>query len=434
MDLRNDLIKGADISSLLEVEEAGGRFFDKACRDGSQPSAALRSDEATGNRQQATEFPPVGAALTRRVSSPHVTDGTRQQATGNRQQATEGPAEDLLAILRRHGVNLIRLRLWNDPYDPNGRPYGAGTNDLSRTMALARRCKALDLPWLLDFHYSDFWADPGKQYPPKAWESLDAAQLEQAVYDFTYDTLTALKSADLLPAMVAPGNELSNGLLWPLGKTPNWENIARFVSAGVRAIRDTAPGVPVMLHLDNGGNIALYRDWFARWSANGGADFDCIGLSYYPFWHGGLEDLRANLHELAARWGKPLIVAETSTAFTLEECNRWEGIDRGEKRGLAANEKTAANVPYPMSPQGQCAFLRDLWDVIRSVPGDLGRGFIWWEPAWLPVKGSGWTTPEGLAYVKEQGPGGNEWANQAMFDYDGHALPVLETLERLAAP
>ena len=387
-----DLIKGADISSLLEVEAAGGRFYDDPCRGGHRPPA-------DGN-------PSVGAELEESRTYAHI-----------------GPPEDLLCILRRHGVNLIRLRLWNDPYDEAGKPYGAGTNDLARTMELARRAKAAGLPWLLDFHYSDFWADPGKHFNPE--------QLEQAIYAFTRETLETLRKADLLPAMVAPGNELSNGLLWPLGKTPNWENIARFVSAGLRAVKDTDPGLRTMIHLDNGGNNALYRYWFDSYLAAGGADFDCIGLSYYPFWHGSMEALGDNMRDLADRYGKPTIVVETSTAFTLTECNDYEGISLEEKRGLAANERTAAAVPYPMSPEGQAAFLRDLWAVIRKVPKDLGRGFVWWEPAWLPVKGSGWTTPEGLAYIRETGPGGNEWANQGLFDYAGNALPALKSLENL---
>ena len=163
-------IKGADISSLLEVEAHGGVFSDEK--------------------------------------------GVRSAPL----------------ILRDHGMNLVRLRLWNDPYDAEGNAYGAGTNDLPRTMELARRCKALGLPWLLDLHYSDFWADPGKQWPPKAWSNLDADGLAQAVYYYTRDTLETLKAEGLLPAMVAVGNEISNGLLWPLGRVPNWVNIARYTS------------------------------------------------------------------------------------------------------------------------------------------------------------------------------------------------------------
>ena len=364
-------IKGADISSLLEVEEAGGMFSDEK--------------------------------------------GVRSAPL----------------ILQRHGCNLIRLRLWNDPYDAEGNPYGAGTNDLPRTMELARRCKALGLPWLLDLHYSDFWADPGKQWPPKAWATLDADGLAQAVYYYTRDTLETLKDEGLLPAMVAVGNEISNGLLWPLGRVPNWVNIARFVSAGIRAVKAVEPTVKTMIHLDNGSWYGMYRSWFDSYRINGGADFDCVGLSYYPFWHGAMEDLRDNMHKLARRLHKPMLVTETSMAFTLEECCDREGLRREEKRGLAANPRTAERVPYPATPEGQCAFLRDLWDVICSVPDGLGRGFVWWEPAWLPVKGSGWTTEAGLAYTSEQGPGGNEWANQGLFDYDGKALPILETVEEL---
>jgi arabinogalactan endo-1,4-beta-galactosidase len=186
-----------------------------------------------------------------------------------------------------------------------------------------------------------------------------------------------------------------------------------------------------MIHLDNGGWYGMCRSWFDSYRINGGAAFDCIGLSYYPFWHGSLEELRDNMHKLAGRLHKPILVAETSMAFTLDECCEREGLTRAEKRGLAANEKTAEKVPYPITPEGQCAFLRDLWDVICSVPDGLGRGFVWWEPAWLPVKGSGWTTPAGLAYVHEKGPGGNEWANQGLFDYDGKKLPALDLIRDL---
>ena len=371
MDLKRDLIKGADISSLLEVEARGGVFSD------------------------------------------------------------EGGEASALEILRRSGMNFIRLRLWNDPYDADGTPYGAGTNDLPRTMELARRAKALGMDWLLDFHYSDYWADPGKQFPPKAWAELDVDAMEEAVYRFTYETLMTLKREDLLPVIVAPGNELSNGLLWPQGKVPNWSNIARFVSAGIRAVRAVDPSVKTMIHLDNGGWYGLYRSWFDSYRINGGADFDYIGLSYYPFWHGPLEDLRDNMQKLAGYIGKPMIVAETSMAFTQEDCSRREGLRPEEKKGLASLAKNARAVQWPCPPEGQCAFLRDVWEVIRSTPKDLGRGFIWWEPAWLPVPGAEWAKPEGLAYVHEPGPGGNEWANQGLFDYDGSALPALHLISEL---
>ena len=407
LDLSAPRIKGADLSTLPEVEKAGGLFF----------------DEATGNRQQATgdagkAFPLGGRCHRAAPASPMTDEGASQQ-------------EDALVILKRHGMNLVRLRLWNDPCDPDGTPYGGGTSDLPRVLEMARRCKALGLPWLLDLHYSDFWADPGKQFPPKAWAGYDAEGLARAVYDFTRETLETLKAEELLPAIVAVGNEITNGILWPLGKVPEWPNLVRFLAAGLRAVREAAPSARTMLHLDNGGNRALYAAWFDSWFAYGGPDFDCIGLSYYPIWHGTLEELRENLHALAARFGKPLLVTESSAAFTLADCSPWEGLEPGKEHGLVVGEAAAAKVPYPPTPEGQCEFLRELWAVSRSVPRDLGRGLVWWEPAWLPVPGVGWTTPAGLAYIGETGACGNQWANQCMFDYDGRGLPVLETLEKL---
>lgn len=364
-------IKGADLSSLLEVEECGGTFSDE-----------------------------------------------------------QGTAEAPL-ILKRHGVNLVRLRLWNDPYDENGTPYGAGTNDLPRTIEMARRCKALGLPWLLDFHYSDFWADPGKQTVPKAWRGLDEDGLTKAVYGFTLATLERLKAEELLPCMVAVGNEISNGLLWPYGKSPGYMAIARFVSAGIRAVKKVDPAIQTMIHLDNGGWNGLYRSWFDSYLINGGVDFDCIGLSYYPFWHGSMDALAANLNDLAQRYRKPMIVAETAMGFSLEDYAAREGLSDADRKGAAANPILAEKVAWPMTPEGQCQFLRELTAVLRGVPDGLARGFIWWEPAWIPVKGSQWATPAALAYTGEQGPGGNEWANQALFDYDGKALPALRLLGEL---
>ena len=366
-----DWIKGMDLSTLLEVEACGGRFS-----DGGVPGGAME-------------------------------------------------------ILRGYGMNLVRLRLWNDPYAEDGTPYGAGTNDLKRTMLLARRAKLLGVDWMLDFHYSDFWTDPGKQTLPKAWRGMDADALESAVYDYTLSVLRELKESGLLPAMVAVGNEITNGLLWPLGRVPDYGSIARFVSAGIRAVRAVDPGIEVLVHLDNGGNNALYREWFDSYFANGGADFDCIGLSYYPFWHGGMDGLRENMNDIARRYGRDLIVVETSMGFTLEDYAEYEALPANARKGMAARAELAARIDYPMTPEGQCAFLRDLAEVIRQVPEGRGRGFVYWEPAWLPVPGSGWANEAALAYTGEAGPGGNEWANQALFDYEGRALPALQTIREI---
>ena len=365
-------IKGADVSTLLEVTERGGRFF----RAGGTPGNALD-------------------------------------------------------ILGENGFNLIRLRLWNDPYDENGTPYGAGTNDLGRTVTLARMAVERGFQWMLDFHYSDFWADPGKQITPKAWRGLRGPALERAVHDFTAGVLTRLRAEGLAPDYTAVGNEITNGLLWPEGRRPRYDAIARLVNAGIRAVRETCPDSRVMIHLDNGGNNPLYREWFDSYLANGGEDFDVIGLSYYPFWHGPMSGLGENMGDIARRYGKDLVVAETSTGFTLEDYAGYEGLAPEERKGMAATARLAAGIGYPMTPEGQCAFMRDLVKVIRDVPDGRGRGFVYWEPAWIPVPGVGWANGAALSFTGERGPGGNEWANQALFDYEGRALPALETIREL---
>lgn len=365
--MKQPFIKGMDISTLLEVEKCGGRFFD------------------------------------------------------------EGREEDALSILKRYGTNAVRLRLWNDPYSESGEPYGAGTNDLAVTMTLAKRAKRMGLQILLDFHYSDFWTDPGKQFVPKAWRGKNAEELEQALFSYTKETLTAMKAEGVLPDLVQVGNELSNGLLWPLGQVPAYDNIARFVSAGIRGVRAVDGEIPIMIHLDNGGNNELYRRWFDEYCKRG-EDFQIIGLSYYPFWHGSLQMLTDNMKDIAQRYQKELIVAEVSMGYTMEDYAAYEKLSGGERKGYATKPALVEKIEYPMTKQGQCDFMEDFLSRIAEVPDDRGRGFFYWEPAWIPVPGSGWATESSLAYIEDKGPCGNEWANQALFDYDGNALPALKVI------
>lgn len=350
-----------------------------------------------------------------------------------------GKERDLFDILKSYGTNAVRIRLWNDPYDSQGMPYGAGTNDLETMLILAKRAKAHGMDILLDLHYSDFWADPGKQFKPKAWEGLDADGLCDAVYNYTTDVMNVCKDNGILPDMVQTGNELSNGMLWPdgqifdddtaksLGRTPEYDNLAKFVSAGIRGVKAVAPATKIMIHLDNGGNNELYRRWFDNYIKRG-EDFDVIGLSYYPFWHGTLGDLSANMADIAKRYGKELIVAEVSMGFTMEDYKDYEKLSDEERKGMATRQELVSKIEYPMTKEGQADFMKDLLDRICNVPDGLGAGFYYWEPAWIPVHGSGWATKESLEYIKDPGPCGNEWANQALFDYNGNVLPALKLI------
>lgn len=362
-----DWIKGVDISSLLEVERCGGKFYN------------------------------------------------------------QGKHGDALAILKSYGVNYIRLRLWNDPFDENGEDYGGGVCDLATVLTLARRAKEVGMKWLLNLQYSDFWTDPGCQTLPKAWRKLDDQGLEAAVYRYTQDVLQACRVAGVLPDMVQVGNELTGGLLWPTGQNPNWKNICRYLSAGVRAVREEAPQTRTVIHLDHGGKNEMYRDWFDHYFELGG-DCDIIGLSFYPCWHGKMADLASNMNDLASRYGKDMVVIEAGTAFTSESYASHEGLEESRRKGPTAGADMAECLEYSMTIAGQIAYIQDLMRVIRTVPEDKGLGFFWWEPCWLPVPGSSWAKKSGWEYAGKQGPEGNEWANQTLFGFDGHALPTLAAI------
>ena len=335
-----------------------------------------------------------------------------------------GEERDLLAIMKSYDVDTIRIRLWNDPWSETGESYGAGENDLKTSLEIAKRVTAAGFGVLLNFHYSDFWADPGKQIKPKAWADYGVKELEQAVYDYTLESMQTFLDAGVNITMVQVGNELSNGLLWPEGKVPNYDNIATFVNAGIRAVRKADAAIPVMIHQDNGGNNALYREWFDNFTKRG-EDFEIIGLSYYPFWHGSLQMLNDNMNDIAERYGKDLVIAEVSMGYTMEDYKNYEKLSDEERKGYATRPALVEKIEYPMTKQGQYDFMEDFLNRISHIKGGTGKGFFYWEPAWIPVPGSGWATPASLKYMNDPGPCGNEWANQALFDYDGNALPTL---------
>lgn len=339
-----------------------------------------------------------------------------------------GKEKDILDIMKEHDVDTIRLRLWNDPKSEDGEPYGAGNNDLAETIAIGKKVTDAGFGVLLNFHYSDFWADPGKQIKPKAWKDFGVDELEQAVYDFTLENLTKIIEAGVNVTMIQVGNELSNGLLWPEGKVPNYDNIAKFVNAGIRACRKVNADIPIMIHLDNGGNNELYVRWFTNFIERG-EEFEYIGLSYYPFWHGSLDQLEFNMNDIAKRFNKDLIIAEVSMGFTMDSYQEYEKLADSERKGYATKPELVEKIDYPMTIEGQADFTKDFLNRVANVVDDHGKGFFWWEPAWIPVPGSGWATPASLKYMNDPGPCGNEWANQALFDYDGNVLPALDVIK-----
>jgi arabinogalactan endo-1,4-beta-galactosidase len=294
-----------------------------------------------------------------------------------------GTARPGLQIFRAHGYNWIRLRLFHTPTDL--------PNTLAYTIATAQAARALGYKFLLDIHYSDTWADPQKQFTPAAWRDLPHPQLVQAVREYTRDTLKAFQAAGVPPAMVQIGNEVTPGMLWPDGQLPeHWDNFADLLKAGIAGVGDACGDGPrprIMIHIERSGDRAAAQGFYEELERRGVA-FDVIGLSYYPWWHGSLLNLRDTLAALAQRFHKDLIVVEAAY--------NWRPA---EYKGKPA--------PFPESPEGQREFLDEVNRVVLAVPGGYGKGVFWWEPAVMgPLRSRGF------------------------FDDRGEALPVLTVFDR----
>jgi arabinogalactan endo-1,4-beta-galactosidase len=315
-----------------------------------------------------------------------------------------GTQGDALAILKNAGMNYGRLKVWVNPAD--------GYNNKARVLTMAARIKARGMKLLVDFHYSDAWADPGKQNKPAAWAGYNATQLRTAVYNHTYDVLNALKAQGTTADMVQIGNELNGGMLWPDGQstTANWGNLAALLNSGINAAKAVSSSTKIMLHLAEGGNNTLFRWWFDQAVAYS-VPFDVIGASYYGYWHGSLAGLQTNLNDMAARYGKPVVVVETAYGFTTAQDDTFTNIF------TASHASTAG---YDATPLGQAQNLRAVFEVVKAVPNGRGMGVFYWEPSWTAVAGSGWDPANPAA--------GNEWENQALFDYNSRALPGMLVL------
>jgi len=310
----------------------------------------------------------------------------------------DGVPVNLFEACADHGYEIIRLRLWHTPWDP--------WHALPATILMAQEAKAAGLEFMLDFHYSDTWADPGKQYKPAAWEGITFAALVDSMYAYTNGAIRAFRDAGALPDYVQIGNEVSNGMLWDDGRvggqwdTPEqWDNFAELLSAGVSGVRDSlnpSEQPTIIIHHDQGASVGTC-EWYYDNLVSRGVSFDCIGLSFYPWWHGDIWGLRDNLENLAPRYGREIMVVETSYPWTLD----W--VDDGTNNFVWQESQLHTN--YPATPDGQFAFLRDVVAVVEATPGGLGTGVLTWEPGFISVPG---------------GPGSPS-ENLATFDFDGDA-------------
>jgi arabinogalactan endo-1,4-beta-galactosidase len=268
-----------------------------------------------------------------------------------------GVAKPGLEILKDHGYTWVRLRVMVNP--------ASLPNDLDYTIAAAKDAKARGFKFLLDFHYSDDWADPGHQWTPRAWQKMSHAELTQQTFVYTRDTVAAFRKAHVMPDMVQVGNEVTAGMMWPDGKLPaNWPQFADLLKAGIRGVKKGSGWgrkPRIMIHIDKGGSWAATKN-FLDHLAQYGVRYDVVGQSFYPWWHGSLDDLRENLKQTWNTYHKPTIVVETAYDWRTGE------------------DFKGKQPPFPQTPDGQRDFLAALAKVVREAPGGKVRGIFWWEP------------------------------------------------------
>lgn len=367
----------------------------------------------------------------------------------------EGNETPLLKVLHDNGINYIRIRIWNDPFNAEGETYGGGGNDVSTGVEIAKEAAQYDMKVLLDFHYSDFWAEPAVQLVPKAWKK-DVNNTEKMcsdVYDFTKESIQKFKDAGANIGMVQVGNEITNGLLGIYSNRDKGESfnviwgdkkksteVNKYLKAGIKAVRECTPQALVALHLETP-NVWKYKTIMNTWKRDN-VDYDVLGSSYYPFWSiaakANTPKTLKDVQTLAASYGKMFAVFETSWVNSLNDGD-------GTPNSIGDSTSTGA---YEVGPQGQVNELTDLYDTVLSQ--DNGLGTFYWEGAWIPVKagwtnweynkqiadqyGTGWASkgalgyfPDSKMYYKGKAAwGGTSWDNQALFDINGYPLQSLK--------
>ena len=365
-----------------------------------------------------------------------------EEAAGVKYYDFNGEEADVFKVLSDNGINYIRVRVWNDPKDANGNYYGGGNNDLAHAIEIGKRATKYNMSLLVDFHYSDFWADPSRQTAPKAWKNMDLGEKVEALETFTKESLEAMKAEGIKVGMVQIGNETNGGAI--AGESV-WTDTVKLFNAGSKAVRDVYKDDDfkplVALHFANPEKTDNYLDWAYRVR---NVDYDVFGTSYYPYWHGTLDNLSYALSFIAAKYNKRTMVMETSYVWQCDANSDFDfggnqiGYDAENDKELGFEQKD-----YPFTVHGQINHLVNLVDTIRNKTVN-GIGVCYWEGAWIPAPGltkEGWQTNQaiwnqyGCGWASDYAKGydkavtsvgGTQVDNQTFFDKDGHPLESLK--------
>jgi arabinogalactan endo-1,4-beta-galactosidase len=315
-----------------------------------------------------------------------------------------GEIKDPIQIFKNHKINFVRLKLWHSPANDY--------NNLHYVLLAAEQIKSNGLKFLLDFHYSDTWADPAHQTKPSAWNTLPFESLKDSIYSYSKNVITTLKLNNLLPDIVQIGNEITCGMLWDDGRIcdqfntqQQWTNFGELIKEAIRGVNESLSSddtVKIMIHIDRGGDNEGAQ-WFFDNLLSQDVSFDIIGISFYPWWHGTLTDLQNNLNDLAQRYGKEIILVETAYPWTLNWCDGTNNIV-GDTSQLLPD--------YPATAEGQKSYLTDIINLVYSTFDNKGIGIFYWEPDWIcaPTFGS-------------------PWENLALFDFNGELLSSIQAFD-----
>lgn len=339
----------------------------------------------------------AAASLTYRGAD--VSSLQRALDLGQQYKYANGTVGHPLDILKSVGVNYVRLRIWNNP--------ASGYNNKAKVLTFAQVVKSKGLGLVIDFHYSDTWADPGKQYKPAAWANHNISQLQTDVYNYTYDVCTSLKNQGTKPDMIQIGNEITSGMLWPEGKIVNndFTNLSLLLKAGYNAVKACDSSIKVAIHIDRGGDNAGAR-WFFDGIKNKGVSWDITALSYYCYWHGSLSSMQSNVADLKSRYGKPVIIMETAYPFTTYNAD-------SEPNVISSYTPCSG---YNATWQGQAGNFSAVQTYARNGGA---AGVFYWEPTWVATAGNGWD-PANINGT------GSQWDNQAVFNASGVLNPNIK--------
>lgn len=347
---------------------------------------------------------------------------------------------EFFEFLAECGVNWVRIRVWNDPYDKDGNGYGGGNCDIEKAVIIGRLANDAGMKVFVDFHYSDFWADPSKQMPPKEWKNKSFDEKVVLISNYTTECLEKLVNAGVDVGMVQLGNEINSGML---GENDS-SRVYQLLKSASGAVRNFSKDIKIAIHYTN-----PEKDGFANIPGkliNASVDFDVFAVSYYSFWHGTIENLEKTLKDIVKKWNKEILIAETSYVYTLQDGDGFANT--------VGNGTTGIKLAYEATVEGQANAIRDVMQAIRNV-GDKGLGVFYWEPAWIPVgmcncsqtnapsvyetnkliwesKGSGWATSFSKEYDENDAGkwyGGSSWDNQALFAFDGTPLESINVFK-----